>query len=234
MKKTQSKKPLKSLAGKHSIFNVIDFDIKAWMSPTVRDYYSIVLKKANNNKKHLRALAREYSILKDGRTVKVTEEAIKVMPQSAELYGKLSKQIGEEVHVGEWMTITQDRINKFADVTDDQQWLHTDVERAERESPFKTTIAHGFLTLSLLSRLTDSVNPDKPLYPCAKMTVNYGLNQVRFPYPIKTGSEIRAHSRLVKVTPLKRGLEIEKEISVEIKGTRRPGCVAISVVRVYF
>jgi len=223
----------KSQTNKHSIFNVFDFDVKAWMSPTVRDYYSIVLKRASTNKKQLRALVREYSILKDGRTVNVTEDAIKVMPQSAELYAQLTKQIGEEVHVGDWMTMTQDRINQFADVTDDQQWLHTDVERAKSESPFKTTIAHGFLTLSLLPRLTDSVNPDKPLYPSAKMTVNYGLNQVRFPYPIKTGSEIRAHSRLIKVTPLKRGLEIEKEVSIEIKGTRRPGCVAVSVVRVY-
>ena len=74
----------------------------------------------------------------------------------------------------------------------------------------------------------------QPAYPNSKMTVNYGLNQVRFPYPVKTGSVIRAHSRLIKVSPIKRGLEIEKEISVEIQGTRRPGCVAVSVVRVYF
>ena len=90
------------------------------------------------------------------------------------------------------------------------------------------------MTLSLLPHLTDSVDPNKTLYPNSKMTVNYGLNQVRFPYPVKSGSVIRAHSRLIKVTPIKRGLEIEKEISIEIQNTRRPGCVAVSIVRVYF
>ena len=210
------------------------WDFKAWMSPTARDYYSIVLRSANSNKKHLKSWIKEYSILKDGKTVNIAQDPIKVLPAAAKLFGELQNKIGEEIHVGEWMEITQDRINEFANVTEDHQWLHTDVARSKSESPFKTTIAHGFLTLSLLSKLTDSVDPKKPTYPCAKMTVNYGLNQVRFPYPVKTGSVIRAHSRLIKVTPLKRGLEIEKEISIEIKNTRRPGCVAVSVVRVYF
>ena len=209
-------------------------DFTPWMSPAIRDYYSLFIKKAHSNREQLLSWVKEYSILKDGQTVNVAQKPVQLSPSARELFLKLQSQIGEEVHVGDWLTISQDRIDQFAQVTEDNQWLHNDVERAEKESPFKTTIAHGFLTLSLLPRLTDSVNPDKPLYPDAKMTVNYGLNQVRFPYPVKTGSVIRAHSRLIKVTPIKRGLEIEKEISVEIKNTRRPGCVAVSVVRVYF
>lgn len=209
-------------------------DFTPWMSPTIRDYYSLFIKKAHSNREQLRSWVREYSILKDGKSVKVAQKPVQLSPQARELFLTLQTQIGQEIHVGDWLTISQDRIDQFATVTEDKQWLHNDVERAEKESPFKTTIAHGFLTLSLLPRLTGSVDADKPLYPDAKMTVNYGLNQVRFPYPVKTGSVIRAHSRLIKITPIKRGIEIEKEISVEIKNTRRPACVAVSVVRVYF
>ena len=210
------------------------FDFKEWMAPSIRDYYSLFIKKADSNRKQLLSWVKEYSILKDGQSVNVAQKPVQLAPQARELFLKLRSQIGEEVHVGDWLTIEQERIDQFSDVTEDKQWLHNDVEKARQESPFKTTIAHGFLTLALLPRLTDSVNPKKPLYENAKMTVNYGLNQVRFPYPVKTGSVVRAHSRLIKVTPIKRGLEIEKEISVEIKNTRRPGCVAVSVVRVYF
>ena len=210
------------------------FDFKEWMSPAIRDYYSLFIKKAHNNRTQLLSWVKEYSILKDGRSVSVEQKPVQLSPEARELFLKLKSKLGEEVHVGDWLTISQERIDQFSDVTEDHQWLHNDIERAQQESPFKTTIAHGFLTLSLLPRLTDSVNPDKPLYANAKMTVNYGLNQVRFPYPVKAGSVVRAHSRLIKVTPIKSGLEIEKEISIEIKNTRRPGCVAVSVVRVYF
>jgi acyl dehydratase len=210
------------------------FDFKQWMSPAIRDYYALFLKTTNHKRANLRDWVKEYSVLENGRSVKVAQKPIQVSSEARELFLCLQSRIGEEVHVGEWLTITQDRVDQFANVTEDHQWLHNDVERAEKESPFKTTIAHGFLTLSLLPYLTDSVNAKQPAYANAKMTVNYGLNQVRFPYPVKTGSVIRAHSRLIKVTPIKRGLEIEKEISVEIQGTRRPGCVAVSVVRVYF
>jgi len=210
------------------------FDFKKWMSPAIRDYYSLFIKKAHNNRTQLLDWIKEYSVLENDKAIKVAQKPIQVSAEARETFLTLQAQIGEEVHVGDWFTINQDRVDQFANVTEDHQWLHNDVKRAEKESPFKTTIAHGFLTLSLLPRLTDSVDVSKPAYPGAKMTVNYGLNQVRFPYPVKTGSVIRAHSRLIKVSPIKRGLEIEKEISIEIKGTRRPGCVAVSVVRVYF
>ena len=210
------------------------FEVREWMSPTIRDYYSLFIKKAHYNKSQILSWVKEYSILKDGRSVNVEQKPVQLSPDARELFLTLCAQLGQEVHVGEWLEISQERIDKFSDVTEDHQWIHNDIERAKNESPFKTTIAHGFLTLSLLPRLTESVNPENSLYKNAKMTVNYGLNQVRFPYPVKTGSVIRAHSRLIKVTPIKRGLEIEKEISIEIKNTRRPGCVAVSVVRVYF
>ena len=210
------------------------FEFKEWMSPTIRDYYSLFIKKAHSNRRQLLSKVKEYSILSDGRSVSVQQKPVLLSPDARELFLSLRSQLGEEVHVGDWLEVSQQRIDQFSDVTEDHQWLHNDITRAKKESPFKTTIAHGFLTLSLLPRLTDSVNPENPIYPNAKMTVNYGLNQVRFPYPVKAGSVVRAHSRLIKVTPIKRGLEIEKEISIEIKNTRRPGCVAVSVVRVYF
>lgn len=219
---------------KDEFMQKIAFDFKEWMSPAIRDYYCLFIKNAHRNRAQLLSWIKEYSILEDGQSVIVAQKPIQIPAETRELFLALQAKIGEEVHVGDWLTITQDRVDQFAGVTEDHQWLHNDVQRAEKESPFKTTIAHGFLTLSLLPHLTDSVNPKKPAYPNAKMTVNYGLNQVRFPYPVKTGSVIRAHSRLIKVSPIKRGLEIEKEISVEIQGTRRPGCVAVSVVRVYF
>lgn len=209
-------------------------DFKQWMSPSIRDYYSLFINNAHRNKSQLLSWVKEYVVLENGKTVNVAQKPVQLLPEARELFLSLQNKIGEEVHVGDWLTVSQQRIDQFAEVTEDHQWLHNDIEKAKTDSPFKTTIAHGFLTLSLLPRLTDSVNPEKPLYPNVKMTVNYGLNQVRFPYPVKTGSIIRAHSRLIKVTPIKNGLEIEKEISVEIQNTRRPGCVAVSVVRVYF
>ena len=114
------------------------------------------------------------------------------------------------------------------------QWIHTDPERAATESPFKTTIAHGFLTLALLPKLTDSVDPSIATYPTAKMVVNVGLNQVRFLYPVKVGNRVRAKSTLIKVTPVRKGLEVEREIKVEIEGIRRPACVVISVTQLHF
>ena len=130
--------------------------------------------------------------------------------------------------------MSQERINQFGQVTEDMQWIHTDPERAESESPFKTTIAHGFLTLAMLPKLTDSVDPDHSLFPTAKMVVNIGLNQVRFPYPVKADSRVRAVSRLSKITPIRKGLEIEREIKVEIEGVRRPGAVVVSVIQLHF
>lgn len=161
-------------------------------------------------------------------------EPIVLKPEAQAVYNQLESKLGEVIHTGDWLLVDQNRINQFGAITEDMQWIHTDPERAQAESPFKTTIAHGFLTLALLPKLTDSVDEDKLLFPTAKMMVNIGLNSVRFPYPIKVDSRVRAVSTLSKVTPIKKGLEIEREIKVEIEGVRRPGCVVTSVIQLHF
>ncbi|WP_220718976.1 MaoC family dehydratase [Agarivorans litoreus] len=208
------------------------FELKDWLSPAIRDHWIEFLNKAHDSQ--LVNWVREHQLSSNGEQQASFKDTIELHPKAEALLEELSMQLGEEIHIGDWLNVTQERINQFADVTKDHQWLHTDPQRAAEESPFKTTIAHGFLTLSLLPALTESVDPDKPLYPSAKMMVNYGINQVRFPYPVKVNNRIRARTRLTKVVPIKRGLELVKEITVEIEGCRRPACVVESVVRLYF
>ena len=216
---------------KHRAENLVKHtEFKQWMSPTVREYWGEFLNKANN--RQLFSWVRDFK--QSANEDVVAPDPIVLKPEAQELYDELSAQIGEVIHTGEWMTIDQERINQFAQVTEDMQWIHTDPEKAAEQSPFKTTIAHGFLTLAMLPKLTDSVDPENPLFPTAKMVVNIGLNSVRFPYPIKSGSRIRAVSTLSKVTPVRKGLEIEREIKVEIDGIRRPGCVVMSVIQLHF
>jgi len=203
-----------------------------WMSPTLRDYWSDFLGKTQNRFLFSKILDHEQPAVKERLTPQ--PELIAMAPEAQKLYDELSEKIGEVIHTGDWVHISQERINQFGAVTEDMQWIHTDPERASVESPFKTTIAHGFLTLALLPKLTDSVDPDKPMFPTAKMVVNLGLNQVRFPYPVKAGNNVRAVSRLTKVMPIKKGLEIEREIKVEIEGVRRPGAVVFSVIQLHF
>ncbi len=149
-------------------------------------------------------------------------------------YRALQKKLGEETFLGEWLTVNQGCINKFAEITGDRQWIHTDPERAKADSPFKSTIAHGFLTLALIPSLTETVDPENNPYPEAKMVVNYGLNQVRFPFPVKAGSRVRARTRLVGLTPMKRSIEVVNEVSIEVEDRSRPACVAETVLRLYF
>jgi acyl dehydratase len=150
------------------------------------------------------------------------------------VYNRLNQQLGEETFVGEWYLVDQQAINQFADVTGDVQWIHTDPERAKTHSPFRSTIAHGFFTLALLPMLTESVNPDKNHFPEAKMVVNHGLNRVVFPFPVKVGKRIRARTRVIKLVPIKRGLDVIREVSVEIENSSRSACVAETVLRLYF
>ena len=154
--------------------------------------------------------------------------------EAEKTYLELKKQIGQEIFVGEWVTVDQNCINQFAEVTGDKQWIHTDPVRANKESPFKTTIAHGFLTLALIPKLTNAINSGNNLYPEARMMVNYGLNQVRFPFPVKTGSRVRARSRLMVVSPIKNSIEIVTEVSIEVENRKRFACVAEIVQRLYF
>lgn len=137
--------------------------------------------------------------------------------------------VGQELAVSEWVEITQERVNIFADATDDHQWIHLDLERCARESPFGGPVAHGFLTLSLISglfaralRMVD-----------AKMVVNYGLNKVRFPAPVPVGSRVRARLTLQQVEPVDGGAQLEWSVIVEREGGAKPVCVAELLVRRY-
>ena len=155
------------------------------------------------------------------------------MAQAA-LYADLLATVGQEVHVGEWLTIAQAMIDSFAEVTQDRQWIHVDPDRAQRESPFGATVAHGYLTLSLIPFLTDSVNPNVNRYPGKRMGINYGLNKVRFPHPVLVGSRVRARTTLLGVEEVSGGLQIVNQVIVEIEGQSKPACVAETVARIYF
>ncbi len=147
----------------------------------------------------------------------------------------LTPQLGTETHVGPWLVVDQERIDRFAEVTGDVQWIHTDPERAHRESPYGTTVAHGYLTLSLLPYLTRSNAPGffERNYPGMRYRVNYGLNRVRFPAPVRSGARVRAHTVLLSAEKLEKGVQIVYRLTVEIEGEEKPACVAESVVRVY-
>ncbi len=145
----------------------------------------------------------------------------------------LQGKIGEEV-VGDWVTVDQERINLFADATGDHQWIHVDPERAKKESPYKNTIAHGYLTLSLLPTLTKAVQGSGSQYEGVKLSVNYGSNKVRFPAPVVVNSRVRSHSKLKEVTEVQGGLQMLREVTVEVDGQDKPCMVAETVSRLYF
>ena len=148
-------------------------------------------------------------------------------------YEKIIESVGEEILVGPWETVDQNRINRFAEVTGDRQWIHTDLNKARLESPFKTTIAHGFLTLSLIPKLTEGFDFNT-IYPGLRMIVNCGLNQVRFPFPVKSGSKIRGRVKIIDAVPNKNNVELVNEVSIEVEGRKRFGCVAETVLRLYY
>ena len=142
----------------------------------------------------------------------------------------LKEFVGKELGASDWLRLTQERIDCFAKATDDQQWIHLDRERAKRESPFGATIAHGFLTLSLISHFVTRV---VQVRGGARMTINYGLNRVRFPAPVREGARIRGHFTLRSLTENGEALEAVFGCSVECEGRQKPCCVAEWVVRYY-
>jgi acyl dehydratase len=147
---------------------------------------------------------------------------------------ELESQLGQETLVSDWVEIDQQRVNLFADATGDHQWIHVDVDRATRESPYRAPIAHGFLTLSLLPMLSSPGLGDQPSHPGVKLAVNYGLNRVRFPAAVRVGSRIRARSTLQDVSEVAGGLQLVRLVTVEIDGEDKPACVAETVSRLYF
>jgi acyl dehydratase len=140
----------------------------------------------------------------------------------------LKELIGKTIGPGEWRTVTQEDINAFADLTGDHQWIHTDVERAKKESPFGTTIAHGNLTLSMV----DGLRIDLISSSGFKLGVNYGWNKVRFPAPVPAGSRIRSTAEVTEVEDVGGGWwQIVTRFTVEVEGSEKPCCVADSVGR---
>jgi len=142
----------------------------------------------------------------------------------------LTKLVGREIGVTEWLLATQERIQQFAEVTGDQQWIHLDQARARCESPYRTTVAHGFLTLALLSGF---LRQALQIRSGVRMSINYGLNRVRFPAPVLAGAKIRGRFTLRSAEEVPGGLEVVLDATVESEGADKPCCVAEWVLRYY-
>lgn len=140
----------------------------------------------------------------------------------------LQPLVGQEIGVSEWITVTQERIQRFAEATNDHQWIHLDEDRA-KSGPFGTTIAHGFFTLSLLPEMSASAFEVRG----TRMGVNYGLNKVRFPAPVPSGSRLRGHFKLIAYEPLDGGAQLTVQVTMEREGSEKPVCIAESLARRY-
>ena len=145
-----------------------------------------------------------------------------------ETIAELQPLVGQDIATSEWITVTQERIQLFADATNDHQWIHVDVERA-KAGPFGTTIAHGFLTLSLLPEMAASAFGVRE----TRMGVNYGLNKVRFPAPVPSGSRVRGLFKLIGYEPLEGGAQLTVQVTMEREGSDKPVCIAESIGRRY-
>jgi acyl dehydratase len=144
-------------------------------------------------------------------------------------YADIARHVGEEIGTSEWVLIDQDRVNKFADATGDHQWIHVDVERAKRELPTKGTIAHGYLTLSLIPMLGSQLLRIEGV----SRGINYGSNKVRFTNMVPTGSRVRARQKLLAVEAKGPGLQLTNEVTIEIEGQDRPACIAETISLIY-
>jgi acyl dehydratase len=137
--------------------------------------------------------------------------------------------VGKDLGTSDWIEITQEKVNLFADATGDHQWIHVDPERAKKESPFGGPIAHGYLTLSL----TPLFLPQLMSFTGFSMGVNYGTEKVRFPSPVPVGSKLRAGAVVDEVTEIKGGVQMQVTLTFEVEGSTKPACVATIVVRQY-
>ena len=152
----------------------------------------------------------------------------------AEVLSDLQSKVGEEIHVSDWMPVTQELVDAFANATGDKQWIHVDQLRAKEESPYGGTMAHGFLTLSLYPVLRGLVNAKEPLFPGVTNVINYGMNKLRFTNAVKVGSKIRARCTILAAEEIKNSIQLTEQYSVEIKDEKRPACVAECIMRLYF
>jgi acyl dehydratase len=146
-----------------------------------------------------------------------------------ETVSDLKDMVGKEVGVSDWCEVTQDKINAFAEATGDHQWIHVEPERAKKESPYGTTIAHGYFTLSLAPMLLAEILEVKK----RRMSINYGLNKLRFPNAVKVGSKVRMHATLSSMEEVKGGVQLVFTFTFEIKGQEKPACVAEALYRYY-
>ena len=152
----------------------------------------------------------------------------------AQTLQSLQSRIGEETHLSGWLEVTQSRIDAFADATGDHQWIHVDPERAARESPWKSTIAHGYLTLSLYPMLRGLSDESRPMFPGVQRVINYGLDKLRFPNAVKSGSRVRARCILLRAEEVPGGLQVAEQCTMEIDGEAKPACVVEAIIRAYF
>jgi len=143
---------------------------------------------------------------------------------------ELQSLVGQRLGASDWLEISQDRVNAFAEATGDRQWIHTDPARAAAESPYGGAIAHGFLSLSLCIALAESSFRVEGV----RMIINYGLNRVRFPQPVKVGSRIRMLTDLLEVNPAAQGVQAVFKHTIEVEGATRPASVIESVLRLFF
>ena len=145
-------------------------------------------------------------------------------------FEELEDHIGQELGVSDWIVIEQSRIDTFAEATGDHQWIHVDVERAKKDMPGGKTIAHGFLTLSLIPMLNHQISHINNV----RNGINYGCNKVRFTSPVQAGSRVRARAKLIAADPMdKGGVRLTNQVTIEIEGQERPACVAETMSIVY-
>ncbi len=137
--------------------------------------------------------------------------------------------VGQHLGHSEWVTITQERVDLFADATDDHQWIHVDPERAQRESPFGGPIAHGYLTLSLVTPLVGQIIDATGF----RMGVNYGAEKIRFPSPVPVGGRVRASATLDEATPFEGGVQMNLKVTIEVEGSQKPAMVGSILFRRY-
>ena len=148
----------------------------------------------------------------------------------------LTAKLGTETRLSDWLEVTQERVNQFADATGDHQWIHVDVERAQKESPFGGPIAHGFFTLSLLPYLNSEGGKVGASYEGVKLGVNYGSNKVRFPHPVPIGSKVRARTVLKSAEEVvgQNAIQLINVTTIEIENVEKPACVVEAISRMYF
>ena len=138
---------------------------------------------------------------------------------------ELPEKLGQALGTSSWIEIDQNRIDEFAACTEDRQWIHVDPQRARKESPFPDTVAHGFLTLSLLSRFV----AECLVLRDAEVAINYGLNRVRFPHPVEVDRRLRGHLALIHCEPIPNGIRYTLSVTIEIEGASKPACVAEAI-----